>query len=140
MFLSLLTSLLFYFATGYLAFFLGASVNSIFLCYVSTILIFSTLARFVQLIEHGDVFAEEATYKERNMLTRNLHKRGFLERVCHFYTHNDSYAHTIHHLNASKFNRILDKDNEKIHDSYVYISLKDFINVIFFSLFGKNNE
>lgn len=137
MFLNFSMSFLFYFFTGYLSFSLGANINSILLCYIFTILVFSVLARIIQLIEHGDIFSDSANYKERNMLTRNLSKNTLLEKIYHFYTRNDSYNHTMHHLKASEFHRLTEENSNKAHDSHNYISLKDFFNVILFSLFRK---
>lgn len=137
MFFNFSLSTLFYFLVGYISFSLGADIQSILLCYISTIWSALILIRIVQLVEHGDIFTEENDPYSRNLLTRNMSKDSFFERLFHFYTHNDSYNHTMHHLNASKFNRILPNNNT---DSYNYIRLGNFQNILSLLKRGKNNE
>ena len=64
------------------------------------LLLFAVALRMLQFLEHLGITAPELDYQTRTRLTRNAKCSGFLNRLWHKLTLNETAEHTLHHVRA----------------------------------------
>ena len=102
---SLFFTLTFYTFCGYGAFILGATPKETIFCYLILLWLTSFTLHIGQLLQHGNIIIDDDNIKECEIYTRNLRYETLLEKLFHFFTHNDCLEHTIHHTHPHFHNR-----------------------------------
>jgi len=115
----------------------NVGLGKVFLTYILGFWLSSFFLHQSQLVEHGNLFVE-GTFKERNLVTRNLKPSGIVEKVFLFLTHNDSREHVLHHtltrIHSRPFPGVIPMPEEA-----VWITMSDYLRVLRRMLIGLEN-
>jgi len=87
----------------------------------------SVMTRHNQWLQHLGILCE-GTMEERNLRTRNLRNKTWLERLVNFLNHDDSVAHTYHHTEPNAYTRL--DPNLQPASHHLQITLGDYARIL----------
>jgi fatty acid desaturase len=114
---------------------LGAGIKAIIISFLVSIWINSFFLHHSQMIEHGNLIVE-GDYNKRNVMTRNLNDKGFVERIFLFFTHGDTQEHVLHHTLVGVYSRPF-PGKVPMPENAVYITIKDYMRILGQMLLGR---
>ncbi len=115
----------------------GVSAGAVAVSYLVSIWINSFFLHHSQMIEHGNLIVE-GDYNNRNIKTRNLSDKGFMEKIFLFFTHGDTREHVLHHTLVNVYSRPF-PHKVPMPDNAVYITIKDYLRILGNMLIGKTD-
>ena len=104
------------------------TITQIALSFLVMYFIGSLVIHHSQMVEHGNLIAE-GPWEERNVFTRNLKHKVFLNRAFLFFTHNDSREHVLHHTLTTIYSRPFPEKIPMPKES-VFIGLSDYLKIL----------
>jgi fatty acid desaturase len=116
---------------------LGAGVVHIVLAYLGLYGLGSMLLHHSQLVEHGNLITA-GDWNQRNLKTRNLRRRTWIEKLFLFLTHNDSHEHVLHHTQVRVDSRPF-PGRWPLPPQAVIISWRDYLGILGDMLAGKES-
>ena len=114
------------------------SLNGIVVPYILMFWSGALVLHHSQLIEHGNLFIA-GDWNERNIKTRNLEARGWMEKIFLFLTHGDSREHVLHHVLVSVHSRPF-PGMIPLPQNAVMITFLDYRHIIFDLLSGRTSQ
>ncbi len=106
----------------------GLAYTEVEIPYMLTYFLGAFIQHHSQLMEHGNLIVE-GEWEKRSIKTRNLRRRGVLERLFLFLTHGDSQEHILHHTLVQVYSRPF-PGMVPLPGDAVFITLVDYAKIL----------
>lgn len=115
----------------------NVTAGQILIPYLMTYALGSMLLHHSQLVEHGNLIME-GDWQQRNIKTRNLRARTWLEKLFLFMTHHDAQEHVLHHTQTRIYCRPF-PGRVPLPPEAVFISLRDYAGILGDMFLGRDS-